>query len=377
MYQKSRLQTTLRRLRAAPVLLVTTILFPSVPMTGISAGTGQAAGTCPGDIGNVTASSLSGESVPVADTGDWNVYYTIGNIAFSQRTKAGGGMVDESIGHEALNFTFKVDKHGYVSGKGKATYHFDVKVYSVAFPDQIGDHAYLVGGSQRRAFQVQGRSCPDGKIAVESTNTADLLLYDGAKQTSIGAWNVFPPEDAQIVEKDKRLSITASTYVKKIRMRMRWKASKCITFDLGEHRDSGGSTTTSETQANGPTSEIPITSTSIITYTNPNVVFKITPDDPYTHRMQQSVTGPLAGLAALVMKEWHDKQHPVKLRVTAAWGPPGTHGVQSFHYSGRALDLTTSDLDPRKYGCLAGLAYEAGFNWVFYENAQHVHASVS
>ncbi len=363
-------------LPVALVLIAATVPLPTVPMAGTHSGMVWAAGACPGDISKVSASSLSGESVPVAYTGDWNVYYALGNIAFSQRTKAGGGMVDESIGHEALNFTFNVDKHGYVSGKGKAIYHFDVKAYSIAFPDQVGDHAYLVGARQSRAFAVQGRACQDGKIQVESTNTADLLLYDGAKQTSIGAWNVFPPDDGQITESDKHLSIVAKTYVKQIRMQMSWKASKCITFDLGEHRDGGGSTATSETQANGPTEEIPITSTSIITYTNPNVVFKTTPDDPYTHQMQASVTGPLSTLAALVMQEWPNKLHPVKLRVTAAWGPPGSHGAQSFHYSGRALDLTTSDQDQQKYGCLAGLAYEAGFNWVFYENALHVHTSV-
>jgi hypothetical protein len=183
-----------------------------------------AAGACPGDISTLTASSLSGESLPVEYTGDWSVLYALGNITSSQRTKGGGGMVDEDIGHEALNFVAKVDKHGYVSGKGKAIYHFDVKAYSIAFPGQVSAHAYLVGGRQQRVFAVEGRVCQDGKLRVASTHTPDLLLFDGQRQTSIGAWNIFPPEDGQIIEQDKHLYVIADTYVKRIKMHMRWEA---------------------------------------------------------------------------------------------------------------------------------------------------------
>jgi hypothetical protein len=87
-----------------------------------------------------------------------------------------------------------------------------------------------------------------------------------------------------------------------------------------------------------------------------------------TPRLRRS----LLQLSKLVSLTWPK----LELRVTEAWDDRREHGPGSVHYEGRAADITTSDQDPQKLGTLAALAVRAGFDWVYYEDASHVHVSV-
>jgi Hedgehog amino-terminal signalling domain len=113
--------------------------------------------------------------------------------------------------------------------------------------------------------------------------------------------------------------------------------------------------------------------TQLVKNENPNIVFKseeANKDDDRT--MTPRLSERVNTLAELVQAEFPT----IKLRITEAWDDSGIHAPTSRHLEGRAVDLTASDRDGRKLGRLAGLAVEAGFDWVFFEDSLHVHASV-
>ncbi len=112
---------------------------------------------------------------------------------------------------------------------------------------------------------------------------------------------------------------------------------------------------------------------ALVENTNPEIEFKDEEKTGADRIMTSRLKQKLDALAELVKKEWPGK----KLRVTEAWDENIEHAANSIHYEGRAADLTVSDKDNGKLGRLGQLAVDSGFDWVWYENAAHVHVSTA
>jgi Hedgehog amino-terminal signalling domain len=105
---------------------------------------------------------------------------------------------------------------------------------------------------------------------------------------------------------------------------------------------------------------------------NPNIIFKDEELGLIDHYMTPRLNASIVSLSELVQAEWPGQM----LRVTEAWDTQLEHSPNSLHYEGRAADLTVSDQDTTKLGRLGCLAVQAGLDWVYYEDASHIHVSV-
>ncbi|XP_028398110.1 fat-like cadherin-related tumor suppressor homolog [Dendronephthya gigantea] len=93
-------------------------------------------------------------------------------------------------------------------------------------------------------------------------------------------------------------------------------------------------------------------------------------------RMSSRAKSKLDVLASLVKQEWPPPES-VRVRVTKAWTDQFVASdPTSLHYEGRSVQVEMSDRSSSKVGRLAGLAIDAGFDWVERTSVNYIRASV-
>ncbi len=147
---------------------------------------------------------------------------------------------------------------------------------------------------------------------------------------------------------------------------------KSARLHIGEHVPETGERETCGAIA-APVARGTAAFTRLVSCNDPRIVFKDEEGTGADRMMTPRLRVRLVKLAGLVRARWPK----LSLRVTEAWDEDLEHGERSLHYEGRAADITTSDVDGQKLAELARLATLAGFDWVFFEDASHVHVSVS
>ncbi|CAK9290419.1 unnamed protein product [Gordionus sp. m RMFG-2023] len=128
--------------------------------------------------------------------------------------------------------------------------------------------------------------------------------------------------------------------------------------------------------ASGPLTSLHSTSPEpLVRNLNPNIIFRNEMD----RYMSKTCSEKLNLLSMIVSLEWPGMRIKVmRGRDTLSNYPSQVSNDPRYVLleKGRALDIATSDNGYSKNGFLAGLALEAGFNWVHYRERSYIHVSV-
>lgn len=185
--------------------------------------------------------AFAADQLPRKYIGKWKG--VSGKMEASDAGQTGTAITKRDLGHIIEEFEFEVKEDGSVEGTGKAKYWFNVSAQADLLVTKVGPTAFLEGGTQVREFKITGTMTPDGKLKLNGTPEADLVLINAGKRGTMGAWNVFGAQEFK-VGKDDCLTVVGGTNLisgPPIAMKVEWKAeSKCKVDCEVDRTDAGG-----------------------------------------------------------------------------------------------------------------------------------------
>jgi N-acetylmuramoyl-L-alanine amidase len=167
-----------------------------------------------------------------------------GKMEASDTGQTGMATTKRDLGHIIEEFEFEVKEDGSVEGTGKAKYWFNVSAQADLLVTKVGPTAFLEGGTQVREFKITGEMTPDGKLKLNGTPEASLVLINAGKRGTMGAWNVFGPQELEVGQDDCLTVVGGTNLISgpPIAMKLEWKAeNKCKVDCEVDRTEAGGS----------------------------------------------------------------------------------------------------------------------------------------
>ncbi len=182
------------------------------------------------------------EQLPRKYIGKWKG--VSGKMEASDAGQTGTALTKRDLGHTLEEFEFEVKEDGSIHGTGKAKYWFNVSAQADLLVTKVGPTAYLEGGTQVREFKIQGQMKPDGKVKLNGTPQAALVLINAGSRGTMGAWNVFGPQEFQVGQEGCMTVISGTKLISgpPIDMKIEWKAQRNCRVDCEVDRTEAGGT---------------------------------------------------------------------------------------------------------------------------------------
>lgn len=187
-------------------------------------------------------STFAADEIPRKYIGKWKG--VSGKMEASDAGQTGTATTKRDLGHIIEEFEFEVKEDGSVEGTGKAKYWFNVSAQADLLVTKVGPTAFLEGGTQVRGFDITGEMTPEGKVKLNGTPASALVLINAGKRGSMGAWNVFGPQEFPIGQEGCRTVVGGTNLIPgpPINMKIEWKAeNKCKVDCEVDRTEAGGS----------------------------------------------------------------------------------------------------------------------------------------